>query len=98
MLEQAETSGAYNLCAPEPVQYQEFALILGEVLGRRSYLPVPAFAMRLLLGEAADLVLNGRRAHPDRLVKAGFTFKFPIRCRRCEICWGEKDAVYLVGG
>lgn len=77
LLEQEETSGAYNLCAPDPVQYQEFAMILAEVMGRRSYLPVPAFAMRLLLGEASDLVLNGRRAHPDRLLEAGFSFNFP---------------------
>lgn len=77
LLASETASGPYNLCAPDPVQYKEFSVMIGQVLGRRSYLPAPAFAMKLVLGEAADLVLNGRRAHPDRLLAAGFEFEFP---------------------
>jgi uncharacterized protein (TIGR01777 family) len=77
LLENEDTSGPYNLCAPQSVQYKEFSKIIGQVMGRPSFLPAPAFAMKLVLGEAADLVLNGRNAQPKRLLDAGFTFNFP---------------------
>ncbi len=77
LLETVEANGAYNLCAPESVRYQEFSKLIGQTIGRPSYLPAPAFAMKLLLGEAADLVLNGRCAVPKRLQENGFAFTFP---------------------
>jgi hypothetical protein len=76
LLENEEMSGSYNLCAPEPVPYKEFSTAIGKVMGRPSFVPAPAFALKLVLGEAADLVLNGRRAVPKRLLDAGFTFTF----------------------
>jgi uncharacterized protein len=77
LLENENASGPYNLCAPEPVQYKDFSKDLGAVMGRPAIVPAPAFAMKLALGEAADLVLNGRRAVPKRLSDAGFSFAFP---------------------
>lgn len=76
LLENDEASGPYNLCAPEPMQYKEFSKAMGAVMGRPAIVPAPAFAMKLVMGEAADLVLNGRRAVPKRLLDAGFTFEF----------------------
>ena len=76
LLADEAASGPYNLCAPEPVQYKNFSKALGAVMGRPAVVPAPAFAMKLVLGEAADLILNGRRAVPKRLLDAGFTFKF----------------------
>ena len=69
--------GPYNLCAPEPVRYKDFSKLIGQTMGRPSVVPAPAFGMKLVLGEAADLVLNGRCAKPKRLLDAGFTFAFP---------------------
>lgn len=77
LIEDEDASGPYNLCAPESVQYKDFSKTIGEVIGRPSYLPAPAFGMKLVLGEAADLVLNGRNAYPKRLLDADFAFDYP---------------------
>ena len=77
LLEQETAVGAYNLCAPQPLTYRDMAKVVGKVMKRPSFVPAPAFALRLLLGEVADVVLNGRRALPSRLEEAGFTFRYP---------------------
>ncbi len=69
--------GAYNLVSPNPVTNAQLARALGRVLRRPSLIPVPAPALRLLLGEMADVLLTGQRAVPQRLLEAGFTFRFP---------------------
>ncbi len=69
--------GPVNATAPEPVTNAAFAHALGAALHRPAFLPTPAFAMRLLLGEMADgLILSGQRAIPERAQRAGFTFKY----------------------
>lgn len=70
-------SGPYNLTAPNPVTNREFARVLGKVLGRPAFLPAPAFALRLALGEMATLLLDGQRAIPKRLLDLDFRFEFP---------------------
>lgn len=77
LVENGEATGAYNLCAPMPVTMRQFCRTLGRVLGRPSWLPVPAFALRLLLGrEMADqTVLASQRAVPARLMDEGYAFK-----------------------
>ncbi|MFN2146016.1 MAG: TIGR01777 family oxidoreductase [Anaerolineales bacterium] len=70
------TSGAYNLTAPNPVDYNQFARIASIVLKRPNWLRVPAFALKLALGEKSDLVLQGQHALPERLLQAGYDFKF----------------------
>jgi uncharacterized protein (TIGR01777 family) len=77
LIENETASGPYNLCAPQPVSYKDFSDTIGQVMGRPSFVPAPEFGMRLALGEAADLVLNGRFAEPRRLLEAGFSFEFP---------------------
>ncbi|WP_127959433.1 TIGR01777 family oxidoreductase [Serratia microhaemolytica] len=76
LLTQPELSGAFNMVAPTPVQNRHFSRILALVLHRPLLLPVPAFAIRLLMGEAALLLLTGQRALPNRLKKSGFNFRF----------------------
>ncbi len=77
LMENEATQGPYNLTAPNPVRQREFARALGRVLRRPAFLPVPAFALRLLFGEMADVLLTGQRAVPRRLLEAGYTFRFP---------------------
>jgi uncharacterized protein (TIGR01777 family) len=77
LMESESSEGPYNLTAPEPVRNREFARTLGKVLGRPSLIPVPAPAMRLLVGEVATVVLTGQRVIPARLSRAGFRFVFP---------------------
>jgi uncharacterized protein len=77
LLEEETAVGPFNLCAPEPLTNKAFGQTIGRVMGRPAIVPAPAFAMRLALGEVADVVLNGRRALPQKLQALGFTFQFP---------------------
>ena len=71
-------SGPLNLTAPEPVTNGEFAATLARVLHRPAFMPAPAFALRLLLGEMADpLMLSGVRVLPAKARAHGFQFAFP---------------------
>jgi uncharacterized protein (TIGR01777 family) len=76
LLHRNEASGPYNACAPKPVRNREFAQALGSVLHRPVFMPMPAFALKVALGELSLLLLGGQRATPVRLLQAGFTFKF----------------------
>ena len=67
-------SGTYNATAPKPVRMAELCNTLGSLLNRPSWLPVPAFALDLLLGEAAQVVLEGQCVLPDRTQQAGFEY------------------------
>lgn len=71
-------SGPLNLTAPQPVTGSEFARALGRSMGRPAFMPAPAFALRLVLGEMADaLVLGGQRVLPEKALAAGFAFEYP---------------------
>jgi len=76
LLHRSDASGPYNACAPKPVRNREFARTLGRVLHRPAIVPMPAFALRIALGELSLLLLGGQRAMPTRLLAAGFTFQF----------------------
>lgn len=77
LIENEKLEGVFNLSSENPVQAREFYRHLGKVLNRPSWLPVPGFAMRLLLGEMADeLILSGQRAMPKRLLENGYQFDF----------------------
>ncbi len=69
--------GPFNLSAPRPVTNAEFGRTLARVLGRPAFFRVPAFAVRLFLGEMSTVVLDGQRAIPRRLLDLGFRFHFP---------------------
>jgi uncharacterized protein len=70
------TEGAINATAPNPVRNAEFAKTLARVLKRPAIFPVPAFALRLALGEGANVVLDGQRVLPKRLQQIGYRFAF----------------------
>lgn len=75
LVESERARGAYNLTAPEPPDNRTFCRTLGRVLDRPSWLPAPAFALRLLLGEMSTLLLDGQRPEPRRLLQEGFEFR-----------------------
>ncbi len=77
LLEHAELSGPFHLCAPQPVRNVEMMRALGAVLGRPTIFPVPAFLMKALLGEMSTVLLDGQRTIPRRLEQAGFVFRYP---------------------
>ncbi len=72
-----KAAGPFNLVSPNPVTKREFSKAIGKTLNRPSWLPVPAFAMKLFLGEVATLVLDGQRAIPQELIDLDFEFRFP---------------------
>lgn len=77
LLEGEERRGVYNFTAPEPVTNQTFSATLGRVLSRPAFLPAPAFALKLALGDMAQaLLLEGQRALPKRLLDEGFRFEY----------------------
>ena len=77
MLDDRQMSGAYNATAPNPVTNQTFSASLAHLLNRPMLLPLPANAMKLLLGEMATLVLGSQRVLPQRLLAEGFKFEYP---------------------
>ncbi|OHB80596.1 MAG: TIGR01777 family protein [Planctomycetes bacterium RBG_16_55_9] len=78
LMEHEQLKGAFNLTAPQPVTMKEFCKTLGKVLHRPAWVRVPAFALRLALGEMADeMLLSGQRVLPRRLLDAGFEFRYP---------------------
>ena len=68
--------GVYNLVSPHPVTMKEFSRVLGTVLHRPSWLPVPEFALTILYGEGANAILSGQNALPQKLLNAGYQFTF----------------------
>ncbi|MEH6569137.1 MAG: TIGR01777 family oxidoreductase [Halioglobus sp.] len=78
LLETDDVSGPVNATAPNPVTQREFASLLGVVLNRPAFLPLPAFIAELALGEfAREILLNGQRVFPVVAQSCGFSFKYP---------------------
>jgi uncharacterized protein (TIGR01777 family) len=76
LIQHSDARGAFNGCATEPVTNAEFGRALGRALHRPAVLPLPAFALRILVGEMAELLLTGQRAIPARALDMGFEFRF----------------------
>ena len=77
LIDTVAAQGAYNGTAPEPVTNAEFARTLGAALRRPAVLPMPGFALRLIVGEMAEILLSGQRVLPQRSLDQGFRFRFP---------------------
>jgi uncharacterized protein (TIGR01777 family) len=70
--------GAYNLTAPNTVNQKQFARVLGRVLRRPGFMPLPGFVIKLLFGEMGKkLVLEGQDVRPTRLLESGYEFTYP---------------------
>ena len=68
---------AFNFTAPEPVSQQQFARTAAAILHRPAWMPTPGLPLRCLLGEQADLLLEGQRVMPTHLLGQGFQFEYP---------------------
>lgn len=77
LLEQRMLSGPFNLCAPNAVTNRDFLRMVQHVLKRFPVFPLPAFALRLLLGELSTVVLDSQHLLPERLTEANFLFDYP---------------------
>jgi len=77
LIEHPTASGLFNLCAPNPLTNADLERAIGRVMGRPAWFPVPAFALRLLFGQMASVLLDGQRAVPRRLLELGYRFQYP---------------------
>ena len=78
ILSTPEIKGPVNVVTPQPVTNEEFTKTLGKTLSRPTIFSVPAFALRLALGELADMVLlASHRVQPERLLASGYSFLYP---------------------
>jgi uncharacterized protein (TIGR01777 family) len=73
-----EITGPVDFTAPNPVRNLELTRALGRVLGRPTFLPAPAFMVRLVLGELGEVFLSGQKVLPRRLLAMGFEFRYPV--------------------
>lgn len=76
-LADARASGPMNASAPEPARNRDLARAIGRALGRPSALRAPELAVRLALGELADVVLASQRVVPRKALALGYRFRFP---------------------
>ncbi len=78
LLDRDDLSGPFNITAPQPVTSRGFCATMKQHKHTVITAPIPAFLLRLMVGEMADeLLLNGQRVVPTALQKAGFNFVFP---------------------
>ncbi len=80
--------GAINAVAPEMIRNIDLTRALGRVLHRPTFMPVPAFALRIALGNLAGELLGSRRVQPRSLEEAGFEFKYPTLVSALEAEFG----------
>ena len=76
MIENKNASGPINVTAPNPLTNKGFGKVIGKVLKRPSFFPVPAFMLKLVLGEISAIVLEGRNVSSQKLLDLGFSFKY----------------------
>jgi uncharacterized protein (TIGR01777 family) len=77
LMKESTVRGVFNATSPYPVTNREFTRALAEAVHRPAILPVPAFALRLVFGEMASVLLASQRAVPDAAQRAGFVFENP---------------------
>jgi hypothetical protein len=77
-LQDPQMAGIYNGTAPNPVRMDEFCKTLGKVLNRPSWLPVPDFVLETILGDGAQVVLEGQQVLPKRTEGSGFTYRYAL--------------------
>ncbi|TKJ36151.1 MAG: TIGR01777 family protein [Planctomycetes bacterium B3_Pla] len=76
-LDNADCKGPFNVTAPDPTLSNDFYNLLGKAMHRPAIFPMPAFALKLALGEVAtELLLPSTRVVPTKLLEAGYKFKF----------------------
>jgi len=89
VFENQDVSGPVNFCSPNPVQNRDLGKALGKVLSRPSFLTTPAFMLKLVLGEFGSVLLEGQRVIPAKLLKHGFSFRYPEVMKALEEAVGK---------
>lgn len=77
-IDNSSLTGSLNASSPNPMRMKEFAQTLARVLYRPSLFPVPKFILKLVIGEASEVVLASQRIDVKKLIESGYKFKFEI--------------------
>ncbi|KFZ31652.1 epimerase [Pseudidiomarina salinarum] len=77
LLEQEQCRGIYNGTAPNPVKQKKFSACLAKVLRKSHFMRVPAWVLKLVLGERSMMLLEGQLVLPERTLQAGYEYKYP---------------------
>ncbi|SHI49047.1 TIGR01777 family oxidoreductase [Desulfosporosinus lacus] len=93
IIEHQELAGPINAVAPNPVRMGEFSKMLGKVLARPLWLPVPEIFLKIALGQMAEMLLHGQRAVPKKVLSADFEYKFPKLKAALENALGNRKGV-----
>jgi hypothetical protein len=78
ILKNEDMHGPINFCAPHPVRNHTFAKSLGNALNRPAFIRIPAFGLKLIMGELGDVMLGSQRCVPQKLQQHGFEFRYPV--------------------
>ena len=77
-VEDSRMQGIYNAVSPQQITNAEFMKVLAKEMKRPFFIPrIPAFILRLFMGEAAGMILEGSRVSPQKIVDAGYQFLYP---------------------
>ncbi len=77
-IDNRDARGVYNATSPEPVRNRDFTRALGRALHRPTFMPAPAFALKIVFGQMAEeVLLGGQRVVPRRAEREGFRFEAP---------------------
>jgi hypothetical protein len=68
--------GIFNATSPHPLSNYHFTKILGNVLHRPTFLPVPSFVIKLIFGEGSSVLLDSKEVYPKALLEKGFVFAY----------------------
>jgi uncharacterized protein (TIGR01777 family) len=91
-IEDINMNGAYNAVAPDVKTNKEFMRTLADTLHKPFTFPnVPKFVLKLILGERAKAILEGSRVSPEKIISAGFKFKFPDLASALKNLFPESD-------
>ncbi len=77
LIEHDSLNGVFNLSSPYPVTNSEFGKTIGMIMERPHYLPIPSIMMRFAFGEVANMVIEGQKVLPKKLLDNGYIFKYP---------------------
>ena len=75
--ENTNIDGPINATSPNPINMREFTKTLGKVMHRPSFIRIPYFVLRTVLGEIAIIIVTGQKVIPQKLIQANYVFKFP---------------------
>ncbi|MBE8167237.1 MAG: TIGR01777 family protein [Shewanella sp.] len=77
LMSHQDCQGVFNATAPNPVSNKEFSKALGSALNRPAFIPMPAFVLKMLMGEMSDLFVEGQYVIPKKILEANFEFNYP---------------------